>query len=206
LPTGVRSLARPIRSLTSARPVAILNLQSCAERGQWAAMVALPPMVGGSKRRGRLLRRSENIECRVLRTPSNENGIPWIHSRSHCRNTFALGHTWPTKPMRAIVPFTAGSASDIVPHAVFEELSGELRQSIMVENRSGAGGTIAVARGCRRRQVRARRVHNFLPTPPCTRSPQLQFGHHVSPTMSRPLCLVHLGLRCLDRRIDAERL
>jgi tripartite-type tricarboxylate transporter receptor subunit TctC len=60
-------------------------------------------------------------------------------------NGSALGQTWPTKPIRAIVPFTAGSASDIVPRTVFERLSGELGQSIIVENRSGAGGTIGAA-------------------------------------------------------------
>ena len=60
-------------------------------------------------------------------------------------NTSALTQTWPTKPIRAIVPFTAGSASDIVPRTVFEQLSGELGQSIVVENRSGAGGTIGAA-------------------------------------------------------------
>jgi tripartite-type tricarboxylate transporter receptor subunit TctC len=52
---------------------------------------------------------------------------------------------WPTKTIRAIVPFTAGSASDIIPRTVFEQLSRELGQSIVVENRSGAGGTIGAA-------------------------------------------------------------
>ena len=60
-------------------------------------------------------------------------------------NTSALGQAWPTKPIRAIVPFTAGSASDIVPRTVFEQLSSELGQSIIVENRTGAGGTIGAA-------------------------------------------------------------
>ena len=49
---------------------------------------------------------------------------------------------WPTKPIHAIVPFTPGSAADIVPRTVFEPLSHELGQSIIVENRAGAGGTI----------------------------------------------------------------
>ena len=52
---------------------------------------------------------------------------------------------WPTKPIRAIVPFTAGSAVDVIPRAVFEQLSSELGQSIIVENRTGAGGTIGAA-------------------------------------------------------------
>jgi tripartite-type tricarboxylate transporter receptor subunit TctC len=49
---------------------------------------------------------------------------------------------WPIKPIHAIVPFTAGSATDIVARAVFEPLSHELSQSIIVENRPGAGGMI----------------------------------------------------------------
>ena len=51
--------------------------------------------------------------------------------------------TWPTKPLRAFIPFAAGSATDLVPRAVFEVLTGELGQPIVVENRGGAGGTIA---------------------------------------------------------------
>jgi tripartite-type tricarboxylate transporter receptor subunit TctC len=51
--------------------------------------------------------------------------------------------TWPTKPLRAFIPFAAGSATDLVPRAVFEILAGELGQPIVVENRGGAGGTIA---------------------------------------------------------------
>jgi tripartite-type tricarboxylate transporter receptor subunit TctC len=51
-------------------------------------------------------------------------------------------HTWPLKPIHAVVPFTPGSATDIVARAVFEPLSRELGQSIIVENRPGAGGMI----------------------------------------------------------------
>jgi tripartite-type tricarboxylate transporter receptor subunit TctC len=57
----------------------------------------------------------------------------------------ASAEAWPSKTIRAIVPFTAGSASDIIPRTVFEQLSSELGQSIVVENRSGAGGTIGAA-------------------------------------------------------------
>ena len=45
-------------------------------------------------------------------------------------------------PIRAIIPFTAGSTVDIVSRIVFEPLSQQLGQSIIVENRGGAGGTI----------------------------------------------------------------
>ena len=55
----------------------------------------------------------------------------------------ARAETWPTKPLRAIVAAGAGSTIDIIPRVVFEQLSLQLGQSIVVENRPGAGGTIA---------------------------------------------------------------
>jgi tripartite-type tricarboxylate transporter receptor subunit TctC len=57
----------------------------------------------------------------------------------------AWAQDWPAKPIRAIVPSTAGSAVDIVPRIVFEQLSGVLGQPIVVENRPGAGGLTANA-------------------------------------------------------------
>jgi len=56
----------------------------------------------------------------------------------------AQAQTWPTKPLHAFIPFGAGSATDVVPRAVFEPLSAELGQPIVVENRGGAGGTLGV--------------------------------------------------------------
>ena len=50
--------------------------------------------------------------------------------------------TWPSKPLRVIVPYGAGSTTDIIPRAVFEQLSPQLGQSIIVDNRAGAGGSI----------------------------------------------------------------
>jgi tripartite-type tricarboxylate transporter receptor subunit TctC len=50
---------------------------------------------------------------------------------------------WPTRPLRAIVPFPAGTITDMVPRLVFEQLATQLGQSITVENRPGAGGTTA---------------------------------------------------------------
>jgi tripartite-type tricarboxylate transporter receptor subunit TctC len=55
----------------------------------------------------------------------------------------AAAQSWPTKPLRAFIPFAAGSATDLVPRAVFEPLAIELGQPIVIENRGGAGGTIA---------------------------------------------------------------
>jgi len=56
----------------------------------------------------------------------------------------ASAETWPDKPIRAFIPFGAGSATDIVPRALFDALGPELGQPIIVENRGGAGGTVGV--------------------------------------------------------------
>ncbi len=54
----------------------------------------------------------------------------------------ANAQTWPAKPLRVIVPVGAGSTTDIIPRVVFEQLGPQLGQNIIVENRTGAGGTI----------------------------------------------------------------
>ena len=56
----------------------------------------------------------------------------------------AAAETWPERPIKAVIPFSAGSATDIIPRAVFEQLAVELGEPIVVENRGGAGGTIGV--------------------------------------------------------------
>jgi tripartite-type tricarboxylate transporter receptor subunit TctC len=56
----------------------------------------------------------------------------------------AIAQTWPSKPVRVIVPFTAGSAVDIVARAVMEQVAGQIGQPVIVENRGGAGGTLGV--------------------------------------------------------------
>ena len=50
--------------------------------------------------------------------------------------------SYPSKPIRAIIPAGAGSGIDVIPRIVFEELSARLGQPIIVENRGGAGGII----------------------------------------------------------------
>jgi tripartite-type tricarboxylate transporter receptor subunit TctC len=68
----------------------------------------------------------------------------------------ALGLAWaacaqgyPAKPIKFIVPFTAGSATDIVARTVGEAMSKSMGQPIVIENKLGAGGTIAAAQVAR---------------------------------------------------------
>jgi len=59
--------------------------------------------------------------------------------------TAAHAETWPARPLRAIIPFGPGSAVDVVPRIVFEQMAKQLGQPIVVENRAGAGGTLGSA-------------------------------------------------------------
>ena len=55
---------------------------------------------------------------------------------------FAQG--WPERTIQAIVPFAPGAANDIVGRIVLEQVSKQVNQPIVVENRPGAGGTLGV--------------------------------------------------------------
>src|SRR5438552_337783 len=57
----------------------------------------------------------------------------------------ALGQTYPNKPVHVVVPFTAGSATDILARSFGQKLSEMWGQPVVVENRRGAGGTIGAA-------------------------------------------------------------
>ena len=57
----------------------------------------------------------------------------------------AQAENWPSRLIRATIPFGAGSAADVVPRMVFDRLSAEIGQSIVIENRAGAGGTLGSA-------------------------------------------------------------
>jgi len=55
----------------------------------------------------------------------------------------ALAQGYPSKPIKFVVPFGAGSATDIMARTVGDAMSKSMGQPILIENRVGAGGTIA---------------------------------------------------------------
>ena len=71
-------------------------------------------------------------------------GILWIGSA-----TLAVAQTWPAKPVRIIVSSAAGSGPDTLTRYLGDRLSKAIGQSVVVDNRPGANGVIAVQAGAR---------------------------------------------------------
>lgn len=58
--------------------------------------------------------------------------------------TQASAQSYPNKTIRVVVPFSAGSGTDIVARTIMDQLSRQMGQPIIIENRLGAGGTIGI--------------------------------------------------------------
>ena len=56
----------------------------------------------------------------------------------------AAAATWPEKPVRVIIPWPPGGSTDIVGRLIAVELSTRLKQQVIIDNRSGAGGIVGM--------------------------------------------------------------
>jgi len=70
----------------------------------------------------------------------------WLAAAALCVvHGAASAQSWPTKRVTVIVPFTAGSATDIAGRIVFEQVGKQIGQNFVFENRGGAGTTLGAA-------------------------------------------------------------
>ena len=85
---------------------------------------------------------------RIMTTPHSRRAmltlLPAIWSMSALSQATATDKlSWPTRPIRLLIGFPPGSVQDLSARALSEALGRELGQAVVVENRSGASGTIA---------------------------------------------------------------
>ena len=67
----------------------------------------------------------------------------WLVMLLACASGAALAQNYPARPIRVLIPFPAGSAADIIARAMEPQLRERLGQSLVIDNRGGAGGNIA---------------------------------------------------------------
>ena len=70
--------------------------------------------------------------------------LQWPRSQAN-----AAAQSYPSKPITIIVPFAAGGPSDVLARVIGERMRGSLNQTVIVENVTGAAGTIGVTRAAR---------------------------------------------------------
>jgi tripartite-type tricarboxylate transporter receptor subunit TctC len=66
---------------------------------------------------------------------------PWLAAQG--TRSASSGQAWPAKPLRIVVPFGAGGVADLTARAVGQKLGEQLGQSVVIENKPGAGGVSA---------------------------------------------------------------
>src|SRR5471032_3134160 len=52
---------------------------------------------------------------------------------------------WPTKAIHVVVPYAPGSATDLLPRTIFEQVGHQVGQTFIIENRPGGGTTVGTA-------------------------------------------------------------
>src|SRR3954447_4022757 len=68
--------------------------------------------------------------------------IAWIVTFAVLVSTLASAQTFPTRPVKFVVPFPGGGINDVLARILADKLQMQWRQPIVIENRTGAGGNI----------------------------------------------------------------
>lgn len=76
---------------------------------------------------------------------NRRQAVAWCTGLVTSAVTSSHAQTWPSRPVRIVVPYPAGGSSDLIARLVSNRLSEELGQPVVVENKAGANGNIGAA-------------------------------------------------------------
>ena len=85
--------------------------------------------------------------CGMMKVEMNR--LAWFALAVGMVSFGASAETWPDRPVHIVVPLTVGSATDVMARTVAAQLSEQLGQPFIVDNKPGAGGTIGVGLAAR---------------------------------------------------------
>src|SRR5262245_27952878 len=97
------------------------------------------------------IRTAQSTPTRCIITKRRKHGMRAIRvfvafiAGMLCAGGVAWSQAYPAKPVRVVIPFPPGGANDIVARILFQKISEQMGQTFVVENRSGAGGTVGSA-------------------------------------------------------------
>jgi tripartite-type tricarboxylate transporter receptor subunit TctC len=94
-------------------------------------------------------------------------------------STPVLAQTWPSKPVRMIVPFPAGSTPDVIARLVGDKLGAAWGQTVFVDNRPGAGGIPGIS--ALARSANDGYTIGFIPAAVLTLTPELYKNPQFNP-------------------------
>jgi tripartite-type tricarboxylate transporter receptor subunit TctC len=104
-----------------------------------------------------------------------------------CASTAAWSQTWPTRPIRLVVPFPPGGLIDNMARLVGPRLSQELGQPVVIDNKPGAGGNLGAGEAAR---AAADGYTLLMASPPLTINPALYKKLPYQPEQITPIGLL----------------
>ena len=84
----------------------------------------------------------QRVSCPIVIALSVAAAAAPVFAQTQQNPSTGSGQVYPTKPVRLVVPFSPGGTSDILARMITPKMSESWGQSVVIENRTGAGGTI----------------------------------------------------------------
>jgi tripartite-type tricarboxylate transporter receptor subunit TctC len=100
------------------------------------------PRNGQTQRRMKTLKSTKLVRRQFLHLAAGAAALP-------VGSSIARAQTYPSRPITMVVPFAPGGATDVIGRMIAERMTSLLGQPVIVEDVTGAGGTIAIGRVAR---------------------------------------------------------